>query len=231
MKVIAVETSTFTGSIAVVDDQEGLIAELKLSVRVVHSERLMPSIKWLLESSRIALNEIDAFGIAIGPGSFTGLRIGLSTVKGLSYATHKPIVPVPTLDAFARVLPYCSYLICPMLDARKREVYAALYKWEDHECVKIMDELAIRPDQLIDRLKDEKVIFAGEGAILYRDIIIEKMGDRAIFAPPSQMRPSAATVGEIAIEEFSKGHSVDPVSLTPFYIRKSEAEIRWKGSH
>jgi len=231
MKVLALETSTLTGSIAIVDDKEGLIAELKLSVRVVHSERLMPSIKWLLESSRINLDEIDAFGISIGPGSFTGLRIGLSTVKGLSYATHKPIIPVPTLDAFARVLPYCSYVFCPMLDARKREVYTALYRWEDHRCVKIMDELVIKPDKLIDRLKDQKVIFAGDGAILYRDIIIEKMGDRALFAPPSKMRPSAVTVGEIALEESSKGQKIEPISLTPFYIRKSEAEIRWKGSH
>jgi len=229
MKVLAVETATFTGGIAIVDNGEGLISEVKLSVRVVHSERLMPAIQWILEMSHLALDEIDAFAVSIGPGSFTGLRIGLSTVKGLSYATRRPIVPVPTLDAMARMLPYCEHHICPMLDARKQEVYTALYKWEGQRCVKVMGEAAIKPDECLRLLKGKEVVFTGDGALVYRDLIVDILGPRSVFAPPSHMRPSAAAVGEIAIEVLASGQVPDPRTLVPLYIRKSEAEIRWKG--
>src|SRR4030066_1575979 len=102
MKILAIETATVAGSIAIVDDSAGLIGEVRMDVKVVHAERLMPSIEWLLKASGIQINDIDAYAVSIGPGSFTGLRIGLSTAKGFSYATGKPVVPVPTLDAFAR---------------------------------------------------------------------------------------------------------------------------------
>ena len=96
MKVLALETATVTGSIAILDDQTGLVGEVRTDVKIVHAERLMPSIEWLMDTSRIPVEEIDAFAVSIGPGSFTGLRIGLSTAKGFAYATGKPVVPVPT---------------------------------------------------------------------------------------------------------------------------------------
>ena len=129
MKILALETATLAGSIAIVDDRYGLVSEVRVNLKIAHAERLMPSIQWILDASRMSIDEIDAFAVSIGPGSFTGLRIGLSTAKGLSYAAKKPIVPVPTLDAFARMLPYCSYMICPLFDARRSQVYAALYTW------------------------------------------------------------------------------------------------------
>lgn len=228
MKILAVETATIAGSVAVVDDAAGLIGEVRVDVKVVHAERLMPSIEWLLKASGVQIHEIDAFAVSIGPGSFTGLRIGLSTVKGFSYAAGKPVIPVPTLDAFARTLPFCNYLICPMLDARKSEVYSALYKWDDVECKKIMPETAINPAELLQRLH-ERTIFIGEGVKIYKELISDIMRDNAVFAPASRMSPSASTVGEIALEKLKQGAIADPVSLTPFYIRKSEAELHWKG--
>jgi tRNA threonylcarbamoyladenosine biosynthesis protein TsaB len=228
MKILALETATLAGSIALVDDTLGLIGELKINVKIAHAERLMPSIQWLLDSSRISIEDIDVFAISIGPGSFTGLRIGLSTVKGLSYATKKPIVPVPTLDAFARTLPFCPYLICPMLDARKNEVYTGLYRWRDGLCEKIMPETAINPGELLKKV-NEPVVLMGEGAKIYKELIIDILKTRAIFAPPSKMVPSASTVAEIAVERLHQGITADPIALTPFYIRKSEAEIHWKG--
>lgn len=227
MKILAIETATVAGSVAIVDDQAGLIGEVRVDVSIVHAERLMPSIEWLLKSSNISIGEIDAFAVSIGPGSFTGLRIGLSTVKGFSYATKKPLVPVRTLDAFARTLPYCSYMICPMLDARKNEVYAALYKWENSTCVKIMPETALSPGDLMGQI-NEPVILMGEGTKKYRELIASLLKEKAFYAPPSKMSPSAATVAEVAVEQIQQGITTDPVSLTPFYIRKSEAEIRWK---
>ncbi len=227
MKVLALETATMAGSIAIIDDNN-LIGEVKINVKIAHSERLMSSVDWLLKSSRISIKDIDAFAVSIGPGSFTGLRIGLSTVKGLSYTTNKPIMPVPTLDAFARRLPFCQHLICPMLDARKNEVYAGLYKWADKRCKKIISETAIKPADFLKEI-NEPTVFIGDGAAAYKELIIERLQDKAVFAPLSKMSPSASSVAEIAVERLKEGITADPVTLTPFYIRKSEAEIRWKG--
>jgi tRNA threonylcarbamoyladenosine biosynthesis protein TsaB len=228
MKVLALETATTAGSIAIVDDNEGLISEVKINIKVAHAERLMNSVDWLFKSSKISINEIDAFAISIGPGSFTGLRIGLSTAKGLSYATNKPIVPVPTFDAFARTLPFCSHFICPMLDARKNEIYTGLYKWEDNILKKVIPETAVRPSDFLKEIK-ELTVFMGDGVKIYKKLITDTLKSNAIFAPASKMSPSASIVAEIVIEKLKEGIFTDPVSLTPFYIRKSEAEIRWKG--
>ncbi|NOZ69152.1 MAG: tRNA (adenosine(37)-N6)-threonylcarbamoyltransferase complex dimerization subunit type 1 TsaB [Deferribacteres bacterium] len=228
MKILALETSTLTGGIAIADNSLGLIAEVRVNVRIAHAERLMPSVEWLLKASGTGIHEIDAFAVSIGPGSFTGLRIGLSTVKGLSYATDKPVVPVPTLDAFAMSLPFCSYVICPMLDARKNEVYAALYRWEDNVCRKIMPEAAINPRELLHRF-DGPVVVMGDGAETYRGLIKDVLKDKAVFAPASRMSPSASTVAEAAFERLGQGITADIATLAPFYVRKSEAEINWKG--
>ncbi len=228
MKILAVETATIAGSIAIFDDSAGLIGEVRVDVKVAHAERLMPSIEWLLNASGVSIHDIDAFAVSIGPGSFTGLRIGLSTVKGFSYATGKPVVPVPTLDAFARTLPFCSYMICPLFDARKNELYAALYKWDGDVCRKVLPETAISPLELMNQIH-ERTVFMGEGALLYKEIITEVLKDNAVFAPSSRMSPAASSVAEVAVERLKQGMVADPVSLTPFYIRKSEAEIHWKG--
>ena len=189
MKVLAIETATLAGSAAVVDDELGLTGEVRVDVRIAHAERLMPSIQWLMDSSRTSIKDIDAFAVSIGPGSFTGLRIGLSTAKGLSYAAKKPLVPVRTLDAFARTLPYCSHLICPMFDARRNQVYAAFYKWEDGRCVKIMPEIAIGPEELLKMIK-EPVVILGDGAKTYRELIMATLKHNALFAPLTNMSPS-----------------------------------------
>lgn len=225
MKILAIETATMLGSVAVIDSEEGLIGEVRVNVKVAHAERLMPSIEYLLNASHISIKDIDAFAISIGPGSFTGLRIGLSTVKGFSYATNKPIIPVPTLDAFARTIPFCSCFICPMLDAKKNEIYTGLYKWENGLCKKIIPETAIKPADFLIDIR-EPTIFMGDGARIYKKVIMDTLQANAIFAPSSRMAPSAVSVAEIAIEKLKEGVSIDPVRLTPFYIRKSEAEIK-----
>jgi tRNA threonylcarbamoyladenosine biosynthesis protein TsaB len=228
MKVLALETATTTGGIAILEDSLGLISESRINIRIAHSERLMSAIEWLLNASRITMGDIDAFAVSIGPGSFTGLRIGLSTAKGLCYATGKPIVPVPTLDALARTLPFCPHLICPMLDARKNEVYTAIYKWEKGTMKKVINETSVKPSDLLDVI-NETTVFLGEGAKIYKQIITDCLHKNAVFAPQSKMSPSALTVAEIAVEKLKRDKTADPVGLTPLYIRKSEAEVRWKG--
>jgi tRNA threonylcarbamoyladenosine biosynthesis protein TsaB len=244
MKILAIETSTMLGGIAIMDDLSGLIAEVRLNVKSTHSERLMTEIAHVLKQAELKVSDIDVFAIAIGPGSFTGLRIGLSTVKGFSYATGKPIVSVPTLEALAWNYPYCSYPVCTLLDARKKEVYAALFKWGDGGVTRLIDEVSIKVDRLLGRINegnpplppfskggeggfsDKRVVFTGEGAILYKDKIIEVMGNKAIFASPEKIVPSPANVASIGIKKAIKGEFSEPVSLVPFYIRRSEAELK-----
>ena len=214
------------GGVAVVDRQNGLIAEMRLNVKTTHSERLMTVIDYVLMQSEVGLGDIDAFAVAIGPGSFTGLRIGLSTAKGLAYATGKPIVTVPTLEAFAWNFPYCLYPVCLMLDARKSEVYSAVFRWEDGGFRRVLEEMSIRPEDLLRKLAGP-VLFAGEGVMLYKDSIAEIMKDRAFIAPMEKMVPSPANVATLGLVKALKGEYADPTEEIPFYIRKSEAEVKW----
>jgi len=256
MKILAIETSTMLGGIAIMDDSSafggsgGLIAESRLNVKTTHSERLITEIERCLKQSGVKISDIDVFAAATGPGSFTGLRIGLSTVKGFSYATGKPIVSVPTLEALAWNFPYSRYPVCTMLDARKKEVYAGLFKWEDEHnppsppfskggmggfsggtFIKLISESSVSPEEFMRSsllVTDyDKFIFAGEGAALYRDKIIEALGEKAVFASPEKTVPSPANVAVLGLKKAKAGEFSEPVSLIPMYIRKSEAEVKW----
>ena len=247
MKILAIETSTMLGGIAICDDSAGMVAESRLNVKSTHSERLMTEIDHILKQSALSISDIDAFAVAIGPGSFTGLRIGLSTAKGLSYATGKPIVTVPTLEAFAWNFPFSRYPVCPLLDARRKEVYAALFRWEVDGFVRVVDETAIGIKVLLKEINmcippsprfdkgdeggslQEAVIFTGEGALSYRDEIIGEMEGHALFAPPEKMVPSPANVASLGMKKALRGEFSEPVSLVPWYLRKSEAEMKWNG--
>jgi tRNA threonylcarbamoyladenosine biosynthesis protein TsaB len=227
MRVLAIDTSTMLGGVAVIDDLLGLVAEVRFNVKSTHSERLMTSIEYVLRQSEYTIADMDFFAVAIGPGSFTGLRIGLSTVKGFSYATGKPIVSVPTLEALAQNFPFSQYPVCTMLDARKKEVYAALFKWKDDSFIRLINEMPIKVNRLLERVgNNEKVVFTGDGVILYRNEIVNLMGERAIFASPEKLVPSPANVAYIGITKALKGEFSEPISLVPFYIRRSEAELK-----
>ncbi len=224
MKLLAIETSTMTGGIAIMDD-DNFIAESRLNVRVTHSERLMKEIDYILGRAGISLSDIDVFAISIGPGSFTGLRVGLSTVKGLVYGSDKKIVSVSTLEALAHCLPFCKYPLCPIIDARKKEVYAAIFKWQNDCLIKIMDEQTIKVDILASSIT-EKTIFLGDGVFLYKERLEALINDKAIFAPPQNLSPSPATVAYLGMMKAKEGLFDDPVTLLPRYMRRAEAEMK-----
>jgi tRNA threonylcarbamoyladenosine biosynthesis protein TsaB len=226
MKILSIETSTMLGGVAIIDEAAGLIAETRLNVKTTHSERLMTAVNNTLIQSEMDLGAIDAFAVAIGPGSFTGLRIGLSTVKGLSYATGKPVVTVPTLDAFAWNFQYSSYPVCLMLDARKSEVYAAVYIWEDNRFRTVIECVSIKPEALLEKLQGN-VLFAGEGVLLYRGKITGIMKERAFFAALDKMVPSPANVAMLGLIKAVRGEYAIISETVPVYIRKSEAEVKW----
>jgi tRNA threonylcarbamoyladenosine biosynthesis protein TsaB len=226
MFILGIETSTKTGSVAIASE-DGVIAQYSLNIEVTHSERLMSTVDRVLTDTGFQISDMDGYAVAIGPGSFTGLRIGLAAVKGLALVTGKPVAAVPTLKALAWNLPYAAYPVCPILDARKNEVYAATYRFEGSALVHGMAEAAISLSRLSGRIT-EKTIFTGEASRIFRKDIIELFGDRALFAPISAILPSAAAVAEIGLDTIKGGNQTDPDSLTPMYIRRPEAEVAWE---
>lgn len=224
MKLLAIETSTMLGGVAIMDG-DALIAESRLNVKVTHSERLMAAIDHSLAQSELTIHDMDVFAVAIGPGSFTGLRVGLSTVKGLVYATGQRLVSVPTLEAFAWNVPFSRYDVCPLLDARKKEVYAGIFRWNETGFARVMNEQAIKIQDLLSQI-NEPTIFLGEGALIYRDSIESNLGDRAFFAGPQHMVPSPAHVACLGMKKAMAGKFEYPIALAPMYLRKSEAEMK-----
>ena len=221
MKVLAVETSTLMGSVAVVDDDRPL-CELTLHVMETHSSQLMPAIDYVLKAAGCALDGLDGFAVALGPGSFTGLRIGMATMKGLAVAASKPLVGTPTLEAMAWSFPHCRHLICPMLDARMKEVYAAWFKAEEGRPVRRSEDTALSVSDLLKNAKEDTLFF-GTGAERYRAEIIEIMGDRAHFASPEISGARASVVGFLAAERIRRGDFDNIDTLEPIYIRESQA--------
>jgi len=226
MYILGIETATRTGGVAIVTEN-GVLAEYTLNIEVTHSERLMSTVERVLKDTGLRMASMDGFGISIGPGSFTGLRIGLSTVKGLSFTTGKPVAAVPTLKALAWNIPHARYPVCPLLDAKKKEVYAALYRHDGSDLVQELSETVLPLADLADRIAGE-VLFTGEGARLFATEIERLFAGRAHFAPLVAAVPSAASVGEIALMTLQSGRSTDPDTLSPMYIRKPEAELAWE---
>jgi tRNA threonylcarbamoyladenosine biosynthesis protein TsaB len=217
MRVLAVETSSLAGGVALLDD-ERLVAEYLLDVSVTHSERLMAAIDRVLTDARWTARELGGLAVAVGPGSFTGLRIAVSTVKGLGLALRLPIAAVPTLDAMAAALPWAALPVCPVLDARKGEVYASLYRWHGDAMRREWEYLALSPAALGERLT-EPVIVAGDGAPVIRS-------PHARLLPPPRRLPSPACVGLLGLERLRRGETVAAAALAPLYLRPSEAELK-----
>ncbi|MGD0281332.1 MAG: tRNA (adenosine(37)-N6)-threonylcarbamoyltransferase complex dimerization subunit type 1 TsaB [Dissulfurispiraceae bacterium] len=224
IKLLALETSTMLGGVAVMEDNI-LVAESRMNVKATHSERIMTAIDTALKHSGFTIDSIDVFGIAAGPGSFTGLRVGLSTLKGLSYATGKKVVTVSTLEAFAWNVPFSSHLICPLLDARRKEVYAAVFEWSGDGFRKIIDEQPIKLETLLAAI-GKSVVFLGEGALLYKEQIQASLGEKALFGAPQHMVPSPANVAYLCMRKARNNLFDNPEQLVPRYMRKSEAEIK-----
>jgi tRNA threonylcarbamoyladenosine biosynthesis protein TsaB len=227
VRLLAVETSTLTGAVALLQSGS-VVAESRVSVAVTHGERLMAAIDGVLRAARCELGHVDAFAVAVGPGSFTGLRIGVSTVKSLAFATGKPVVGVPTLDALAWTLPFCAYPVCPILDAKKDEVYAALYRTLDGRLELLEAPRAVAPATLAEELRatwEGPLVFLGDGVAPFGAVLGDILGTRARLAPGGLRLPSAATVGELGGAALARGDAADPAALVPLYLRPSEAEV------
>lgn len=214
---MALETSTLAGGVALLDGDR-VIGEYLLDVRITHSERLMPAIDRLLGDAGWTPATLEGLAVAIGPGSFTGLRIGLSAVKGLAWALGLSVAAVPTLDAMAAALPFAALPVCPVLDARRHEVYCSLYRWDGAGMRREWDYLALTPEALAERLTEPTVLL-GEAA--------HAIGSRHVrVAPPHRRLPGASAVGVLGLARFEAGDVVSATELTPFYLGPSQAELK-----
>ena len=223
MRILAVDTATTSCSVAIVD-KTSLLSEFILDREETHSKHLMDMIKASLRMSGLNFSDLDGFAVTRGPGSFTGLRIGISTIKGLAVALEKPVVGVSSLEALALQVSYSRDLICPILDARKGEVYFSRYRFLNGHLKNQTKERVAPPDKAVDDLS-ESCLFVGNGALLYKEIILEKMGKFASFAPLIQNTIRASTMAYLSMAKFEKNDTDDIEKISPYYIRKSDAEL------
>lgn len=226
MRVLGLDTATMAASAAVVEDGNW-VAEFTLHTEKVHSRRLMPLLAAMLEESGLAIGDIDGIAVSAGPGSFTGLRIGMTAAKGLAYALNKPIVRISTLAALAFNLTYASGLVCPILDARMQEVYTAVYRTGGGEPESVLAPAAMPVDALLANItgQDERVVFLGDAISKYRDAITDRLGAQAVWAPPHLSLPRAASVAELGRRRLLRNDSDDCFTVQPYYLRRSQAEI------
>lgn len=223
MLILSVDTTTSAGSIAILKNTK-LLSEVNIDSSTTYSERLLPAVQFLLKNRGLKIRDIDGFALAVGPGSFTGIRIGLSTVKSFAYASGKPIAPVSTLKALALKLQHPqSRLLCPLLDAKKGEIYAALFDSRGSELKEIVRQGAYSPDRFFSLLPSHRVIFfIGTGVYVYKNKIFQYFKDKARF--PSRSLFIANEVGLLGYEMLKENKGMDFCKVEPLYFRKSQAD-------
>ena len=225
MLILGIDTSSPTGSVALLDN-DYVISEALLNSSQNYSDKLLIEVNAIFNSSKIKLNQIDGFVITAGPGSFTGLRVGMSFIKGLILATQKPFASVNTLDAYAETVQPGPYAICPVLDARKKEVYTALYNSENGLCVRETPDQAIKPGELCDQIK-QPTVFLGNGLVAYRELLSSRLKEKCIHNAPMKKLTVAASACLIASRNLKENLQNNLDSLTINYIRPSEAELNY----
>ena len=229
MKILALDSSGLVASVAVVEDNQ-LLAEYTVNYKKTHSQTLLPMLDEIAKMIELDLETIDAIAVAAGPGSFTGLRIGSATAKGLGLALKKPLIPVPTVDALAYNLYDSTGVICPMMDARRGQVYTGIYTFVNGEMQVIQEQCAISVEELAGRLKEEckkygkKVVLLGDGVPVYREKVQEILQGQCEFAPASCNIQRAACVAVLGQSLAAAGKTVSSDDFAPEYLRMSQAE-------
>ena len=236
MKILAIDTSCMTASCAVSENGR-ILGEISTHHAKTHAQQLVPMMDMLLGSLAFDISDMDAFAVAIGPGSFTGLRIGVVTMKGLAYATGKPVIGIKTLDALAKTVPAFNGMICPVLDARNHQVFTAFYKWEEKSLHKKSEDEGLTVDEMVSKIisYQQDVLLVGDAADKFAplledalEVVLVSMAEIApikIYTADSGLyTPRAATVALLAEKRLESGDIDDVHTLVPFYLRPSQAE-------
>lgn len=225
MKILGFDSSGMVASVAVICD-DILVAEYSVNYKKTHSQTLLPMFDEVVRMTELDLDTVDAIAVAAGPGSFTGLRIGMSTVKGLGLALGKPVVAVPTCDALAYNMWGTDKLICPILDARRNQVYTALYEFDNDTLIKIREQDAMDINDIMGIINElgRDVIFVGDGVPVFKDTIQETAKVNVLYAPAHLNRQRAGAVASLGMIYLREGKEETADDVKPIYLRKSQAE-------
>lgn len=225
MTILAADTTTRSCSVAVVSGS-GLLAEITLDNDQTHARHLMKMVDRVMEMAGITLNELDGLAVTRGPGSFTGLRIGLSSIKGLGRATGKPIVAVSSLEALASQIGPVPMTVFALIDAYRKEVYLAGYHYETDHLKRVVPEMVVAPEK-IPAMVNGPCVFVGNGSVIYRSLLVENLGAKACFTQDLNHTIRAGTVARIALPRLDVD-GCDAADIMPVYLRKSDAEIHFR---
>lgn len=236
MKILALDSSGLVASVAVVEDDGvngNLLAEYTVNYKKTHSQTLLPMLDEIVKMIELDLSTIDAIAVAAGPGSFTGLRIGSATAKGLGMALDKPLAAIPTVDGLAYNLYGTNQVVCPLMDARRNQVYTGIYEFENDRLITIEPQMAVSIEEIADKLCRLKrdVIFLGDGVPVYRQKLTERLteglalaGGHFSFAPAHLNKQRAGAVGTLALQYLKEGKIQTAAEHQPDYLRLSQAE-------
>ena len=225
MKILAIDSSGLVASVAVVED-DNMLAEYTINYKKTHSQTLLPMLGEISKMIELDLKSVDAIAVAAGPGSFTGLRIGSATAKGLGLALKKPLIAIPTVEGLAYNLYDISGLICPIMDARRKQVYTGIYRFTDHQLKVVEDQIAVPMETVIEKLNQygEAVTFLGDGVPVFHELIAEKMTVPYSFAPAHVNKQRAAAVAVLGEIYYRQGKTETAMEHVPDYLRVSQAE-------
>lgn len=225
MKILALDSSGLVASVAILIDGN-MTAEYTVNFKKTHSQTLLPMLDEIVKMVELDIKEIDAIAVAAGPGSFTGLRIGSATAKGLALALDKSIISIPTVDGLAYNLFGTDKLICPIMDAKRNQVYTGLYEFCGDEFKVISKQKAVSIEDIVEEIAttNREVIFLGDGVEVYKEMVKEKLKEKCYFAPPHLSKQRAGSVGALACIYYEKGMIMNAEEHQPEYLRLSQAE-------
>lgn len=226
MIILSADTTSTGCSVAVLEDGN-VLSELHVKKYETHSKHLLKLIDTALGTAGKDISDIDVFGTGSGPGSFTGLRIGISTLKGLADATEKPLRGVSSLEALALGVQFCETTVCTILDARKKEVYASFFKFREKSLVRLTDDVAISPEELVNKI-ETPTLFIGNGVDVYKTFLAESLVEKAVFVSEDLNYINAVNIGKLVYEDMINNAGDQLYELLPNYIRKSDAEMNLK---
>lgn len=234
---LGIETSSLVSSLALLEG-DTLLGELTMQAGLTHSEQLVPHIELLLDQAQVDTSDLTGIVVAIGPGSFTGLRIGMGTAKAMAYALQIPLYGAMTMDVMAYNVPYTDRLISVLIDAQKKNVYEARYRWKGNQLVRIQDPMVKAAADLVQELEDQgqATLFLGDGIKRVQKLVADRTSSLEgvplfTIAPPTVAIPRAGAM-LLAARDLNGGlRPSDPMTMIPYYIRRSEAEVMWEDKH
>lgn len=234
MNILAFDTASSSGAVAIMKNG-AIIAHMQLNIGLTHSEQLLPAIDDLMQITGMTMADLDAVAITSGPGSFTGLRIGFSTAKGMALGLKKPLIPVPTLDVLAQNGAAVKGLIVPIMNARRQQVYTAVYHSDGHIISRQSDYQAIAIADLLQEILTVKdapmVYFTGDGVDVFAETIVDALGDRAVLATGCRKYVCADALAFLAAAQADDWADLQGMRVEPMYLRESEAVIKWRQQH